>query len=281
MKRATLLFQDRRRCLLLAVGAVGLGLAVPAAAIGFDPTFAAFDALLRRHVRWLPDGHASQVDYAGLQQDRPALQACLADFSAVTAAEFDGWNKPARRAFLINAYNAFTLELILTKYPELASIKDLGGLFSSPWKQRFFRLLGEPRHLDDVEHGLLRGAPDYDDPRIHFAVNCASVGCPALRPEAYVGERLDAQLDDQTRRFLGDRHRNRADASARRLTLSPIFSWYKADFARGLRGAASVMQFVANYPESLGLTPEDVAALRRDEWSVGYGDYDWSLNRVP
>ncbi|MBI2398378.1 MAG: DUF547 domain-containing protein [Xanthomonadales bacterium] len=245
----------------------------------FDHAHSAFDALLAKHVRWLPEGHASVVDYAALAHDRPALERYLASLSAVSRTDFERWNKPQRRAFLVNAYNAYTLQLVLTKYPDLESIKDLGGFFSSPWKQRFFTLLGESRHLDDVEHSLLRGAADYDDPRIHFAVNCASVGCPALRPEAFRAEVLDAQLDDQTRRFLADRSRNRAEPEASRLVLSPVFDWYEEDFSQGWRGARSVAQFVATYPVALGLSAADIVALQRDEWSVGYGDYDWSLNR--
>lgn len=271
--------RDQRRRFLLATGAVGLGAITRSLAAGPDPLHAPFDTLLERHVHWLASGHATAVDYDGLQRDRPALKAYLASLSAVPAATFAGWSKAQRRAFLINAYNAFTLELILTKYPDLKSIKDLGGLFSSPWKQRFFTLLGESRHLDDVEHGLLRGAADYDDPRIHFAVNCASIGCPALRPEAYAAESLDQQLDDQTRRFLGDTTRNRADAEGKRLLLSPIFKWYGDDFSRGLRGTRSVSQFIANYPDSLGLSADDANSLRRDEWTVEFGDYDWGLNR--
>lgn len=143
----------------------------------------------------------------------------------MTRADFDGWPQAQRRAFLINAYNAFTVDLILTRYPKLKSIRDLGSLFSSPWKQSFFTLFGEEQSLDGIEHGLLRGAPDFDDPRIHFAVNCASIGS-ALRPEAYWAEVLDAQLEDQTRRFFGDRTRNRFDATSATLYLSSILDWY-------------------------------------------------------
>lgn len=268
----------RCQTLWLAIGML-IAISSGASAQSFDHAHSAFDALLAKHVRWLPGGHASVVDYGALARDRTVLRRYLASLSAVERAEFDRWIKPQRRAFLINAYNAHTLELVLTRYPDLESIKDLGGFFSSPWKQRFFTLLGESRHLDDVEHGLLRGAADYDDPRIHFAVNCASIGCPALRPEAFRAEVLDAQLDDQTRRFLADRSRNRAEPETSRLVLSSIFDWYEDDFSRGLRGAHSVTQFVATYPDALGLSVADTAALQRDEWSVAYSDYDWSLNR--
>ncbi|MGD8911013.1 MAG: DUF547 domain-containing protein, partial [Chromatiales bacterium] len=94
-----------------------------------------------------------------------------------------------------NPYNAFTIELILTKYPGIESIKELGGLFRSPWKRRFFTLLGERRHLDNLEQDMIRAFGVFDEPRIHFALNCASIGCPMLRNEAYVAERLDLQLE--------------------------------------------------------------------------------------
>jgi hypothetical protein len=199
----------------------------------------------------------------------------------VPRAEFDAWPKAERTAFLVNAYNAWTVELILTAWPDLASIKDLGSLLRSPWKRRFFDLLGEERHLDDVEHGLLRGAPDFDEPRIHFAVNCASIGCPALRPEAFTADALEAQLEDQTRRFLADRTRNRWDGSEGRLYLSPIFDWYGGDFEKPWRGAASVQAFAARYREALGLDDAAVALLAAGGARVAWTDYDWALNRPP
>ena len=92
---------------------------------------------------------------------------------------------------MINAYNAWTVEFILTKYPDLDSIKDLGSFFNSPWDKEFIPLLGKTVSLNDIEHGLIRGSDRYNDPRIHFAVNCASIGCPALREEAYTGDKLN------------------------------------------------------------------------------------------
>lgn len=251
-------------------------LALPAAA--FDLQHSAWTGLLAGHVHWNAAGSASAVDYDGLARDRAALSAYLGQLSAVPRSEFDGWAKADRRAFLINAYNAWTVELILRSFPKLKSIKDLGSLFSTPWKQRFFTLFGEQQSLDGIEHGLLRGAADYDDPRVHFAVNCASVGCPALRPEAYRGVDLDTQLDDQTRRFLRDAARNRFDAAERTLYLSPIFDWYESDFEHGWLGADSVAAFVARYPEELALDDASVAQLKGGDVDIEYLDYDWSLN---
>ena len=141
-------------------------------------------------------------------------------------------------AFLINAYNAFTVEKILTRYPDIKSIRDFGKVFGNPWKDKFFTLLGQECTLDGIEHEMLRKHGAYDEPRVHFAVNCASIGCPMLREEAYVAERLDAQLEEQAERFLSDRTRNRYSAQTGALEVSKIFDWFKEDWTSGYRGFA-------------------------------------------
>lgn len=235
-----------------------------------------FDALLRAHVHWNATGTSTTVDYAGFKRDRARLRAYLAAAARIDAHEFAAWPQRRRQAFLINVYNAATVDLVLSRYPDLDSIKALGGLFSSPWKQPLVPLLGKVRSLDEIEHGLLRGASDYRDVRIHFAVNCASVGCPALRPEAYVDERLDAQLDDQTRRFLRDRSRNVYDAGDGVLRVSKIFDWYAGDFDRLEGGVAA---FLARHGSDLGLDDATTRRLAARQLPVDFGKYDWSLNR--
>lgn len=261
--------------------ATAIALVLPALAaraqvapVTFDHAYAAWDALLGKHVRWLPDNTQSRVDYQGLAAERAALQQVLAQWSAVTPAQFAAFSREQRMAFLINAYNGFTVELILTQYPNLKSIKDLGSLFQSPWKKKFFRLLGDERHLDWIEHERLR--PNYQDWRVHAAVNCASIGCPALRPQAFTAPRLDAQLDDGMNRFMSDHTRNRyADGRAE---ISEIFKWFQEDFTQGHRGIASIDQLLARYADQLAKIPADRAALRAAVVRVRYLDYDWSLN---
>src|SRR3954468_16433541 len=182
------------------------------AALAFDHTHAAWDALLKKHVRYLEGGNASRVSYAGFMKDRGALKAVLAEDERVAKAEFDGWSKPQQEAFLVNMYNAATIEKILTRYPDIKSIRDFGSVFGNPWKDKFFTLFGEAASLDQLEHGMLRKEGVYDEPRVHVAVVCASIGCPMLRNEAFVADRLEAQLEDAFRRFLSDRKRNRHDA---------------------------------------------------------------------
>jgi uncharacterized protein DUF547 len=240
----------------------------------FDHEHAAWDALVKKHVRWLPDNKQSRVDYAGFKADQAELRKVLAAMSSVDKAEFDGWTAAQRMAFLVNAYNAFTVELILTRYPGLKSIKDLGSFLQSPWKRRFFRLLGEERRLDWIEHEQLR--PGFADWRVHAAVNCASVGCPALRNEAFVPGRLDAQLDDGMLRFMGDRTRNRVRDG--RLEVSPIFKWYREDFEQGHRGIHRLEDLFARYASQLADSADDRARLRAKTMAVRFNDYDWSLN---
>ena len=229
---------------------------------GFDHSHAAWTGLLRKHVVVLEGGKVSQVRYAEFAKDRPALTAYLESLSKVRQEEFNAWNKPQRMAFLINAYNAFTVELILANYP-VKSIKDIGNdVFSNRWKKKFFKLFGQDSYLDQIEHEMLRKPGAYNEPRIHFAVNCASIGCPMLREEAFVPERLEAQLEEQAKRFLSDRTRNRfADG---RLEVSKIFDWFKQDFEPRDK-------FFARYAAQLGGVSEKVSFL----------EYDWSLNDSP
>ncbi|HRH88815.1 MAG TPA: DUF547 domain-containing protein [Rubrivivax sp.] len=276
----------RRQVLGGALAASLSGLVGPtrAQSAGFDHQHAAWTALLRKHVRLIRGGQATQVAYAGFKADRVPLKAYLDSLSAVTSATFGAWAKPERQAFLINAYNAFTVELILTRYPDLKSIKDLGSLLSSPWKPKWIALLGAKVSLDDIEHAMLRKRGDYDDPRVHFAVNCASIGCPALREEAFVAARLDAQMDEQTLRFMSDRTRNRYNAQRGRLELSKIFDWYGEDFRLGHRGIASLAAFAARYADQLADTPANAADLREriraGGVDIAFTDYDWALNDI-
>lgn len=250
------------------------------AAAAFDHQHALWDELLKKHVVWIDGGHGSQVDYRGFQHDREQLARYLNTLSDVTPSTFDSWSKNQQLAFLINAYNAFTIELVLTRYPDLDSIKELGWLFRSPWKKRSFTLLGEKRHLDDIEHGLIRAPGVYDEPRIHVAVVCASIGCPALRDEAYTARDLDTQMEDSFRRFLGDKSRNRYDSSSDTLRVSKIFDWYEADFTQGHGGFHSLTDVFARYAELLTDDPATQRRIREREVPIRHLDYDWALNDV-
>lgn len=237
----------------------------------FDHDHEAWTKLLEKHVIWL-DGVASQVDYAGMAEDKAELDAYLATLSEVTLRDYRKWNKNQQLAFLINAYNAFTIDLVLTKHPDLKSIKDIGGLFKSPWKIDIGSLLGRQRTLDEIEHEMIREKGVFDEPRIHVAVVCASIGCPALRSEAFTAEQLDLQLEDSVVRFLSDRSRNRL--SGDRLQVSKIFDWYGDDW-EDLKG------FFAKYADVLSDETAGKSLIRSGEFDLGFLRYDWALNDTP
>lgn len=250
--------------LLLAPPALAAPAPAPAVEVraADDALHAPWDALLRRYVK------NGVVDYDRWRSEgRGALRTYLDTLSATPSMA--GWSSARQQAFWINAYNAWTVELILAN-PGVASIKDVVWFFQSPWKIPLapFPGLGKGTlTLDDLEHGILRGT--LPDPRLHVALVCAARSCPPLRSEAYTEARLDAQLDDQARAFLADRKKNTVDLAAGELRLSRIFEWYSADFD----GAGGVPAWVARY-----LPPAEAEAVRSGRLRTVWLPYDWSLN---
>lgn len=247
-------------------------------AFAFDHTHKAWDDLLHKYVHYVQNGNASRVDYKGFAADRAALKAVLDDYAKVTKPEFDAWTKPQQEAFLINDYNALTIEKILKRYPDIKSIRDYGTVFGNPWKDKFFTLFGEPASLDIIEHETLRKPGVYDEPRVHVAVVCASIGCPMIRNEAFTADKLEGQLEDGMRRFMSDRTRNRFNPETKKLEVSKIFDWYGKDFEKGNKGYASLKATFAKYADLLADKPEDRAAIRAGSADITFLDYDWSLN---
>lgn len=234
----------------------------------FDHSHGAWTTLLSRQVR------SGWVDYAGLKPEgRGALAAYLATLEGVCRGHIDRWTRPQRLAFWINVYNAYAVRLVLEHHP-IASIRSIGFLPFAAFRERFIPLgllRGEADarlSLDDVEHGILR--KEFGEPRIHFAIVCASKGCPALRSEAYRDQDLEAQLEHAARGFVGDPSKNRFDAAARILYLSSIFKWFRADFEAA---AGSLPAFVARYTD-----PPTRTALEAAPVKVKFLEYDWSLN---
>jgi len=241
----------------------------------FDHDHGIYDQLLKEIV--VSHGHQTDVDYRELNQNPAPLNRYIREIESVRKDNFDNWNRDQKLAFLINAYNALTLKLIDQHYPGIDSILDLGGLiFSSPWDREFFTLFGKPATLNFIEHELIR--ENFNEPRIHFAVNCASLGCPPLQPDAYVADRLDQQLEYATRQFLSDPERNRYNTDTKKLELSSIFTWYKEDF---IKPAGSVAEYVAPYitddPEIRKQIKSRASGISSINF-IEYLDYDWSLN---
>ena len=215
-----------------------------------------YGELLKKHVK------NGVVDYQGFKHEEAKLDRYLEVLEKVDTKQL---SRNERFAFYINAYNAWTIKLILSGYPGIKSIKDLGSVFKSPWKKKISRIDGGILTLDNIEHDILR--PRFKDPRVHFAVNCASKGCPPLRSEPYEGRILDRQLDEMTRAFINQPEMNRLEG--RNLYVSSIFKWFAKDFNRDVVG------FFLKYADE-DLKKELVA--NKEKIKITYLDYDWSLN---
>lgn len=223
-----------------------------------------FDALLKAHV----DAETGMVDYEALKAAESELDGYLVD--VVASADLEPLSEEETFAFYVNAYNAYTIKLILERYPEIKSIRD----YKEPWKQERWAVAGETLSLDQIEHTKLR--PVYQDPRIHFAVNCASIGCPPLRAEAYTGADLEAQLEAATKGTLSSS--KYVEVKKGKLYLTKILEWYGDDFTNPeFKGhEESVAQYVAKY------AAEDVVSLVEEKGAktrVAYKNYDWNLNK--
>ncbi len=243
---------------LFAVALSCATLASRAAAADFDQSHTIFDGVLKQYVK------NARVDYAALNAHPQDLNRYLDQVAPVSKSDFKKWSEPQQIAFLSNAYNAYTLRLIIDHYP-LKSIKDIGNFISGPWDQPVVKLFGETINLKTVEHKILR--VEFAEPRLHFALVCAAKGCPPLRSEAYVGTLLEEQLVDQAKLFLAEATKNRVAATERTVYISPIFKWYGGDFQKK---SGSVLAALKPYWPGKATAPDD--------FKIRYTAYDWSLN---
>ncbi|MEM1319205.1 MAG: DUF547 domain-containing protein [Bacteroidota bacterium] len=215
-----------------------------------------WEELVQQYVS--PEG---KVNYRGFAQARPRLQQYLQLLSD-NPPHPDTWTEKQQLAYWINAYNAFTVELILQHYPT-QSIQDIAGsipMINSAWDLKFFKIGGVDFDLNTIEHEILR--KQFSEPRIHFAINCASVSCPILLNEAYKAATLEAQLQARAIYFINNPQKNRIQAQE--LQLSSIFNWFEKDFTK----TGTVVAFINQFSE----LPIDPTA------KVSYLEYDWNLN---
>ena len=202
------------------------------------------------------------VDYKGLKTDPSGLKQYLTQTSSVTKNEFNNWSKNDQLAFLINVYNAETLDLIIENYP-VKSIKDIDKDSGGPWEQPYVDLFGDKITLNALEHEVIR--VEYPEPRVHFALVCAAKGCPVLIKEAYTGTNLENQLETQTKIFLSDSDKNSIDTENKLLQLSPLFDWFSEDF---IKQSGSVIDYVNPY----------FGGKAAPDFKIEYTFYDWDLN---
>lgn len=200
------------------------------------------------------------VNYAGMTKDSHQLNNYLSVLRNNSPSS--RWTADEIKAYWINAYNAFTVQLMI-RNPKVKSIKEIGGkipFINSSWDIKFIQIGKEIYDLNNIEHGILR--KKYDDPRLHMALVCAAKSCPVLRNEAYEPVKLNAQLDEQCRIFLSDQERNKIHPD--RSYLSKIFSWYSSDF----NGKKGLRSFVNKYSDK----------KFSSKTKIEYLDYDWGIN---
>lgn len=222
------------------------------------PDHSPWDELLKKHVS--PTGI---VNYKGFIQDKQKLEAYVKTISE-NAPDRSTWSKDEQLVYWINAYNAFTVKLISDNYP-VESIRDLGPSLKIPlikdvWHYKFFTIGGEESSLDQIEHSILR--KEFEEPRIHFAINCASVSCPPLLNEAFTVDKVDSQLERVAKGFINDSSRNKI--SANQVEISSIFSWFKGDFTKN----GSLIDFLNKY---------STVKINKNA-KINHMDYNWSLN---
>lgn len=222
------------------------------------PSHQVWDELVKTHVK-----SNGMVDYKGFIRDKTKLEHYLRLISA-NAPDRKTWSKNEQLAYWINAYNAFTVKLIVDHYP-VKSIRDLGPELKIPlikdvWHYKFFKIGGVESSLDEIEHSILR--KEFEEPRIHFAINCASVSCPPLLDEAFFPEKLETQLSKVTTAFINDPIRNKIAPD--QAQLSSIFSWFKGDFTK----KGTLIDYINRYAK---------VKLKSDA-KISYLDYNWNLN---
>ena len=257
----------RRRTLGLAAMLPAMLLLFPFATQAAGPvSHSVWNGLLSQYVKPSPDG-INRVDYERLKAAGGSrLKEYIASLEKATPSKL---TRDAQKAFWINLYNAKTLEIVLARYP-VSSIRDIrlpdasGKLADGPWKSLVLTVEGRKLSLDDIENKMLR--PVFDDPRIHYALNCLSLGCPNLLPEAYVADRLDHQLDMAATQFVN--HPRGITITPAKVDASSIYEWFEGDFG-GFKGVIAHMSRYAK--------PELRRMLAGVSKIHAY-DYDWRLN---
>ena len=225
-----------------------------------------WDAVLKAHTTRGPNG-VTRFDYRALAANRAGLDAYLQYLATVQVSAL---NRPAQFAYWVNLYNALTVRLVVD-HPDVDSIREIdispGFLAGGPWDAELITVQGQALTLNQIEHRILR--PIFRDPRIHYAVNCASVGCPDLRAEAFDPDRLDAQLDEQAAAFINHSRGARIDGNGD-LHVSSIFVWFREDFGGTEKGVIEHMLRHARGALRGHLTVLD---------EIAGDDYDWQLNK--
>jgi len=226
----------------------------------FDHDYKDYDLLLKSNVK---DGLAN---YKSIKEKPESLNSYLDTLEKVDEPSFNTWSEKQKLTYLINLYNAATIKLVVDNYP-VKSIKDIDKEGQGPWKLEVVNLFGKKISLDHLEHEIIR--QNYNEPRVHFALVCAAVGCPKLPSQLFIPSKLDEQLANRTRLFLLEKDKNFIDEREKTVYLSSIFDWFASDFNKTY---GSVLGFVKEY------LPAEEAKKINSDYSLKFTEYDWNLN---
>lgn len=253
----------------------------------FDHSHTSWDSLLREHVS------GGLVDYQSLLGDEQRLDQYLSELDSISRKEVDGWNRREQLAFWINAYNAFTVRVILDHYPiDTWTFKGLvvprNSIIQIPgvWKKLSWKVAGQLLTLDQIEHSIIR--PNFDEPRIHFSIVCASIGCPDLRSEAFTPSKLESQLQEQAVVYMRNTSKGvRFDFEEKRICVSQIFKWFTKDFViesaeeDELPYQSGNTKLILSFIKPYFPDEESQALFMSKDLDFDYLSYDWSLNDFP
>ncbi|MCB9062895.1 MAG: DUF547 domain-containing protein [Halobacteriovoraceae bacterium] len=226
----------------------------------FDHEHLKFQELLDKSV--VIKDNQSYVNYDTI--NIKMLEDYLNDLKTVSKQDFENWEKNKKLAYLINLYNASTIYLVTKEKPK-NSIKEIGGFFSGPWKLKFIRLFNEDVNLDYIEHELIR--KNFNDHRVHFVLNCASISCPSLLKKVLTFSTLNIQLDHAKKHFFSNEKKNYVDLKNKKVYVSKIFKWYREDFAK-------------NEAELLSYFQKNLDQKILPTFEIKFLEYNWTLNKI-
>ena len=206
------------------------------------------------------------VNYKAIKENPAGLNSYINSLVTVDESTFNKWSEEQTLTYLINLYNAATIKLVVDNYP-VKSIKDINKEGQGPWKLKVVNLFGKKISLDHLEHEIIR--QNYNEPRVHFALVCAAVGCPKLPSQSFMPSKLEEQFAERTRLFLSEKDKNFIDENQKTVYLSSIFDWFAQDFNKT---HGSVLGFVKEY------LPAEEAKKINSDYSLKFTEYDWNLN---
>lgn len=255
--------------------------------VKFDHSHSIYDSLLKEYV------HNARVDYEGFISSSEEFNTYLKQLGSVSEKDYASWTREEKLAFWINAYNAFTIKAVIEHYPierniSLASIiypKNSIRQINGVWNKLRFQAVDKMVTLNEIEHEILR--KEFKEPRIHFAIVCASLGCPDLRSEAYKADAIDSQLESAAAGFVNNPGKGvKINAADKTVKLSKIFNWFGGDFIEKYESTElfkdrspkerAVLNFVRKHLKS----EEERKFLEGNNFNISYLDYDWSLNEL-